>query len=201
MVARKETRRGSWPLESRRLARLALAVCAAFAFPNLELGQTLPLEYEMKATYLGKIPGFVEWPASEANGRKADFQFCAMGDYLFGTKLASEVQIATVGGRKIELRWTRKEHELEGCELIFFSRSETARYVKLLEAFKGKSVLTIGESKGFLEAGGIMEFSFENDRLQMNVNLVAARKANLKLDARLLALAKRVVTEQGAPGG
>jgi hypothetical protein len=30
---------------------------------------------------------------------------------------------------------------------------------------------------------------------------VEARKAKLKLDARLLALAKRVVTEQGAPGG
>jgi hypothetical protein len=35
----------------------------------------------------------------------------------------------------------------------------------------------------------------------MEVNLVAARKANLKLDARLLALAKRVVTERGATGG
>jgi hypothetical protein len=185
----------------RRLARWALAVCVAFAFPNLELGQTLPLEYQMKAAYLGKIPRFVEWPASESKDRKTAFQFCTMGDYRFGTKLASEIQIATVGGRKIELRWTHNEQELEGCELIFFSRSETARYVKLLEALNGKSVLTIGETKGFLEAGGIMEFSFENDKLQIDVNLVAARKANLKMDARLLALAKRVVTEHGAPGG
>jgi hypothetical protein len=85
--------------------------------------------------------------------------------------------------------------------VIFFSRSEAKRYGKILEGLKGKSVLTIGESEDFLEAGGMVELSFENDRLQLEVNLVAARNANLKVDARLLAMAKRVVTEHSTPGG
>jgi len=46
-----------------------------------------------------------------------------------------------------------------------------------------------------------VELSFEHDRLRMEVNLVAARSANLKVDARLLAMAKRVVTEHSTPGG
>ena len=106
-----------------------------------------------------------------------------------------------VSGRKIELRWVHKEQELDGCEVIFFSRSEEKRYGKILQGLKGKSVLTIGESEGFLEAGGMVELSFEKDRLQMEVNLAAARNANLKVDARLLAMAKQVVTEHSAPGG
>ena len=183
------------------LTRLMLAVCTAWACPGGAFSQVLSQEYQLKANYLRKIPSFVEWPPSAATSSKAAFQLCTLGDYPFGTRFAWEVRNASVGGRKMELRWAHEEQELDGCQVIFFSRSEAKRYGKILEGLKGKSVLTVGESEGFLEAGGMVELSFENDRLQIEVNLVAARSANLKVDARLLAMAKRVVTERGTPGG
>jgi YfiR/HmsC-like len=200
-ASREKTRRGLWPPEGRRLARLALAVCLALAFPCVEFGQARSEEYRIKAAYLGKIPSFVEWPPSAGITPKSAFQLCTVGYFPFGTRLASEVDGVTVAGRKIELRLLRRGQELHDCDMVFFDQSEEKYYQKMLESLQGKSVLTVGETKGFLEAGGIMEFRFENDRLQIEVNLVEARKAKLKLDARLLALAKRVVTEQGAPGG
>lgn len=183
------------------LNRLMLAMCAAGLFPGDVFSQVVSQEYQMKAMYLMKIPSFVEWPPSAGNTSKEAFQMCTLGDYPFGNRLAWEVGGVTVGGRKVELRWVHKEQELTGCEVVFFSRSEAKHYGKFLDGLKGKSVLTVGESDGFLEAGGIVELSFENDRLQMKVNLVAARNANLKMDARLLAMAKRVVTERSIPGG
>jgi hypothetical protein len=173
----------------------------AWVFPGDALGQVTSQKYQLIAKYLGKIPSFVEWPASAANTSKAAFQMCTLGDYPFGIRLAWVVGSVTVGGRRVELRWVHKEQELAGCEMVFFSRSEAKRYGKILQGLKGKSVLTVGESQGFLEAGGMVELSFVNDRLQMEVNLVAARSANLKVDARLLALAKRVVTEHSTPSG
>jgi len=201
MGAQKEASRGLSRAGKNRLARLALAVCLALLFPREEFGQTLSQEYQLKAAYLGKIPSFVDWPTNAANTNRTAFQLCTMGDYPFGLRLAQEVRNVTAGGRAIELRWVHKEQELEGCEMIFFSHSEAARYEKLLEGQRGKNVLTVGETKGFLEAGGIVEFSYENRKLRIEVNLVAARKANLKVDARLLALAKRVVTKPSTPGG
>jgi hypothetical protein len=183
------------------LTRLLLAVCTAWVFPGDVFSQAVSQEYQMKARYLRRIPSFVEWPPSAANTSKAVFQMCTLGDYPFRTRLAQEVGSVTVSGRRIALRWVHKEQKLDGCEVIFFSRSEAKHYGKILEGLKGKSVLTVGESEGFLEAGGMVELSFENDRLQMEVNLVAARSANLKVDARLLAMAKRVVTEHFVPGG
>jgi|SRR5271157_2397747 len=201
MGAKKETSRGLSRARGKRLARLALAVCTALLFPSEELGQDLSLEYQMKAAYMGKIPSFVEWPASAANTSKTAFHLCTLGVYRFGIRLAQEVGKVTVGGRKIELRLVSKEQELDGCEMVFLSQSEAKRYGKILECLAGKSVLTVGETSGFLEAGGMVELSFEHDRLRMEVNLVAARSANLKVDARLLAMAKRVVTEHSTPGG
>ncbi len=183
------------------LTTLLLAVCTAWVFPGDVFSQALSQEYQMKAMYLRKIPSFVEWPASAASISKTAFQMCTVGDYPFGARLAQEVGGVAVSGRRIQLRWAHKKQELDSCEMVFFSRSEAQRYGKILDGLKGKSVLTVGESLGFLEAGGMVELSFENGRLQMEVNLVAARSANLKLDARLLAMAKRVVTEHSIPGG
>ena len=201
MGAREEASRGPSGGRVKLLSRLMLVVCTAWLVPVDVLSQVLSQEYQLKAMYLRKIPSFVEWPPSAANTSKAAFQMCTLGEYPFRTRLAQEVASVTVSGRRIALRWVHKEQELDGCDVIFFSRSEVKRYGKILEGLKGKSVLTVGESEGFLEAGGMVELSFENDRLQMEVNLVAARSANLKVDARLLALAKRVVTEHSAPGG
>ena len=201
MGAKEEASRGPSGGRAKLLIRLLLAVCAVWPFPGHAFSQTLSQEYQLKATYLGKIPSFVEWPPDATSTRKAAFQLCTVGAYPFGTKLAQEVGGVTVGGRKIELRWARKEQELDSCEMVFFSRSEATHYGKILDGLKGKSVLTVGESEGFLEAGGMVELIFANNRLQMEVNLVAARNANLKMDARLLALAKRVVKDRSAPGG
>ncbi len=201
MGAREEASRGPSGGRVKLLTRLLLAVCTAWVFPGDVFSQAVSQEYQMKARYLRKIPSFVEWPPSAANTSKAAFQMCTLGDYPFRTRLAQEVGSVTVSGRRIALRWVHKEQKLDGCEVIFFSRSEAKHYGKILEGLKGKSVLTVGESEGFLEAGGMVELSFENDRLQMEVNLVAARNANLKVDARLLAMAKRVVTEHFVPGG
>ncbi len=180
---------------------MVLAVCLAFAFPSVEFGQARSEEYRIKAVYLGRIPNFVEWPVGDSVTRKPAFQLCTVGYYPFGTRLASEIDRVTVAGRKIELRLLRRGQGLDECEMVFFDESEEKYYGRMLESLQGKSVLTVGETKSFLNAGGIMEFSFENDKLQIAVNLVAARKAKLKLDARLLALAKRVIKEPGTSGG
>ena len=201
MGAKEHVCRGRSGGRVRLLTRIVLVVCMAWVFPGDVLSQVLSQEYQLKAVYLRKIPSFVEWPPSAAKSSKAAFQLCTVGDYPFGVGLALEVRGVSVGGRRIELRWVHNEQELDGCEMVFFSRSEAKHCGKILDGLKGKSVLTVGETEGFLEAGGMVELSFANDRLQMEVNLVAARSANLRVDARLLAMAKRVVTEHIAPGG
>lgn len=201
MGAREEASRGPSGGRAKLLTRMVLVVCTAWLVPGDVLSQVISQEYQLKAMYLRKIPSFVEWPPSAANTSKTAFQLCNLGDYPFGTRLAQEIGGFTVSGRRIELRWVHKEQELDGCEVIFFSRSEVKHYEKILDGLNGKSVLTVGETDGFLEAGGMVEFRFENNRLQMEVNLVAVRNANLKVDARLLALAKRVVMERSKPGG
>ena len=109
------------------------------------------------------------------------------------TFLAQLARSSSAHGRREEVRWVHKDEELRNCQIAFISRSETKRYTKLLQAVEGTGVLTVGETPDFLAAGGIISFTFENEALQFEVNLLAAESARLKISSRLLALARRIV--------
>lgn len=82
-----------------------------------------------------------------------------------------------------------------------FGGSNPRQVAKHLGALKGSSLITFGDTDQFLQAGGVVQFMDDNGRLQFGVNLLAARTAGIRIDARLLALAKHVVKPREATGG
>ncbi len=61
---------------------------------------------------------------------------------------------------------------------------------------KDLSVLTVADTKGFLESGGIINFLMEDKKVRFEINVTAAKKSKLKISSKLLRLAKRVVKEK-----
>ena len=50
----------------------------------------------------------------------------------------------------------------------------------------------MGDTKGFVEQGGMINFVLENDRVRFEVNHKAAEQAGLKISSKLLNVAKSV---------
>ncbi len=173
-----------------------LQVCLIWSWPVVAYGQNATAEYRMKAVYLRKIPSFVQWPERRGIERVAEgepMHLCVIGNYSFGLSLVQEAEAATTLGARMDVRYVSKGMEWKGCQVVFVSQSEQGRYGKILDSLRGKNVLTVGETSGFLEAGGIVELKYVNEGMQIAVNLDAARAAELKLDARLVSVAKRVI--------
>jgi hypothetical protein len=80
---------------------------------------------------------------------------------------------------------------------LFVSRSETPRLNDILEFLDGQSVLTVGEVDGFSVRGGIISFYLAHNRLQVKINLVAAKAAKLTISSKLLRQAEIVDAKQG----
>ena len=73
------------------------------------------------------------------------------------------------------------------------SRSLTADQQKAVIAkTAGKPVFVVGETPGFAEHGGTANIFADADRIAIEINTDAVRRAQLRVDARLLSLAKRV---------
>lgn len=177
--------------------RALLVLCLSFgAFSDasrLFAQDSVTAEYLAKANYIANFPNFVEWPSDPSRPGKFTFLVCVFGDYPFGTSLAESMRGATVDGRRTEVRWVRKPQELSSCQILFVSHSERKRYAQTLDVVRDLTVLTIGETPDFLEAGGILTFTFRDGKILFDVNLDAANKSHLKLSSRLLALARYVL--------
>lgn len=158
-------------------------------------------EYRAKATFLAAFPNFIDWPDAAFASEKAPFVICVFGGFSFGTSLAELTRGAMAHGRRIEVRWARKEQELPACHILFVSRSETKRYRSILKTVYAAGVLTVGATPDFLAHGGVIAFLVQDDRLQFEVNITAADEAHLTIRASMLVLARHVVRAETATGG
>jgi hypothetical protein len=175
-----------------------LLVCAALPVCSQE---SRAAEYRSKANFLATFPSFVDWPESAFTSVQSPFLICVRGDFSFGTSLAELARRASPHGRRVEVRWVHKDEDLRSCHIAFVSHSESKRYAKLLQLLEGTGVLTVGETESFFGAGGAINFSFDHETLQFEVNLIAADAAHLKISSRLLALARHVVGKAEAAEG
>jgi len=181
-----------------RMAGVCLAV-ASFLFPKASRPQaTVNAEYRSEANALSNFPNFVEWPAEAFASTQAPFLVCVYGNFSFGTVLSELTRRETVRGRRVDVRWVRKDNELKNCQILFISRSEQKHYAKILAAMRGAAVLTVGETADFAESGGIVEFAYEHDTLLFEVNLSSANEAHLKISSRFLSLARRILNSTEA---
>ena len=80
--------------------------------------------------------------------------------------------------------------DLEPSHILFISSSEKARLPQILVNLKGASVLTVGEMVQFAQGGGIINFTRRKNKIRLEINLDAAKRAGLKISSQLLKLAK-----------
>ncbi len=152
-------------------------------------------EYDVKAAFLYNFTKFVEWPPSALTER-GDFQLCVLGEDPFGRSL-EVVADEKVAGRRITLLRTPKLAEPAGCQILFISRSERARMHQILQDLQNAPVLTVADTGGFLDHGGIINFVLEGSKVRFEINQEAAERAGIKISSKLLQLA---VGAKGTPG-
>lgn len=183
------------------------AVLLGFLFASGFLGRAsiayaqeqFPAEYRIKAQYLANFAKFVEWPEESFAAGDGAFVIGVLGNYRFGISLSEAVSGKTVQGRKIKIRLLKPEDNLRECQIVFIGASARDRVAKTLTSLQRASVLAVGETEGFLEAGGTINFLVEQDRVRFEINLGSAKQARLKVSSQLLAVARNIRGDPRVP--
>ena len=61
-----------------------------------------------------------------------------------------------------------------------------------LQSARNASVLTISDTDGFIDSGGVIGLVYADNRIQFEVNLGAAQRAGLKIASQVLKIARVV---------
>jgi hypothetical protein len=144
-------------------------------------------EYQVKAAFILNFARFVEWPSDAISD--GTLVVGVMGDDPFGGAIDS-LNSNNINGRRLVIRRLKWGDNLRSCHILFVSSSEQNRVWKITESLRGASVLTIGEMPQFNQAGGIIKFIVENNKVRFEINAAAAGQARLKISSKLLALSK-----------
>jgi hypothetical protein len=187
---------GSKTRRMRCLSGIGLMICFLFFLPLSRLAAAEPpnmTEYQLKAAFLYNFIKFTEWPEHQLGSGSEPFVIGVLGKDPFGPVLDQVVQGETFRNKAVVVRRFSKigQAALES-HVLFISASEESQLRPILNLLEGKSVLTVSEINDFAERGGIIQLKTENNKVAFDINLEAARRAELVMNAQLLKLARIV---------
>lgn len=176
--------------------------CRAFSILSLSLiwllagrfahaQQAQPSEYQIKAAFLFNFARFVEWPKSAFATPTSPLVIGILGEDPFRDDLTKTVGNKAVDTHPVVTKEFRSVAEATNCHVLFISTSEKKKLPEILQSLKGTSVLTVAETDGFIEKGGMINFVLEGTKIRFQINKDAAASAGLKISSKLMTLASR----------
>ena len=159
----------------------------AFAVP-VAAAPTESLEYAVKATFLYKFAGFVEWPAAAFESASSPFTICVLGSDPVALLIDHAAAGQRVGERSIEVRHLQALAADSRCQILYVATSVPAAEAQ--NATRGMSVLTVTDSGGIASARSVVTFTIQDNRVRFDIDDAAAAENGLTISSKLLSLAR-----------
>ena len=152
-------------------------------------------EYRVKAAFLYKFGSYIEWPDRSFLRLDSPIAIGVTGADAVADELAQIVAGRSVNGRAVQVRKLRPGDPIAGLHVLFIGRAHGGRLAEILAAAKGLALLTVTESDEALELGSTINFVVVDDKVRFDVAPPPAESGNLKISARLLGVARKVVSK------
>lgn len=150
-------------------------------------------ESRIKAAFLYKFGGFIEWPAGSFPGPDASFVIGVLGDDAVAAELEELAAGRAMQERRLVVRRLREGEPLEGVQMLFVGDAQNARLAGIAVANEGRPVLIVSESESATTRGSMINFVREEDKIRFDIAPDAAERRHIRISARLLTVARRVV--------
>lgn len=172
-------------------ATLILLLSLALMPSGSRAQDTQPSEYQVKAALIFAFVKYVEWPAASFTKAQSPLCIGVLGDNPFGPDLEQTVHGKILNSRPLVVKQCQTLEEARQCHVLFIGTSENKRLQEIFDGLRGAHVLTVGETENFIKSGGMINFFREGNKFRFEINDAAAKKAELKIDSKLLGLGKK----------
>jgi hypothetical protein len=171
---------------------IAIGICLSMALgaSAQALDSSDSSEYLIKAGFIYNFAKLVGWPGNAFAQADSPIVIGILGTDPFGGIIDRILADKKVDARRFVIKRLKWGMEFKDCDILFVGASEAVHLEEVIRAVKGLPILTIGETPGFARRGCIINLIVEDNKVRFEVNLDAAKQADLNVSSRLLALAK-----------
>ena len=166
---------------------LALAALCAAALAHAQQAS----EAALKAAFIFKFAGYVEWSIATPQSADTPLVIAVSGADEVATELERLVPGRNINGRPVTIRRVRDE-PIRGMHVLFVGRGDPAARA-MVNAGRQQGALVVTETERGLELGSAINFVPLDDRIGFDVSLENAERAGIRISARMLAVARKVV--------
>jgi hypothetical protein len=173
-----------------RAARSAhLFAFALWLLAGAAAAQPVRLETQVKAAYLYKFAGFVDWPGDAFARPDSPLVIGVAGNDDLASQLEQVAAGRSVGSHPLAVRRLHRGDSAAGLHVLYVAGAEPGAWAGLLAGARGLPVLSVGEAES---SASMIRFLVVDERLRFEVALGQVGPSGLKISARLLAAAWRV---------
>src|SRR3972149_4547617 len=166
-----------------------ILMLALFAAPNTAKAEdesAQSLEYQIKAAFLYNFIKFVDWPEEKMADSNEPIIIGIIGKDPFGSAF-NPIKDDIIKDKKVvikrftgleELKKSGEENKskphpqveiIRKCYLLFICNSENKSLKETINLVQDYSVLTVADTQGFLESGGIINFVMEEKKVRFEI--------------------------------
>lgn len=185
------------PWQTARLLRAFAFVAFALALVaqhSWSQSVVAPRESSVKAAFLLKFASFVEWPAGTFARPGQPLVIGVADDDEFQASLELLVAGRSIEDRPVVVRRITESNGatvIAGVHILYLGPRRDSRLRETIESVRGPVLIVSSQPQG-LKAGSVINFSPDGGRVRFSVSLDAAERRDLKLSARLLAVAQAI---------
>jgi hypothetical protein len=150
-----------------------------------------PSETAVKAAFLTKFAGYVEWPTNFHLPSGAPASVCIVGADPFGRTIDDAARGQQVDGHPLTVKRYPGADGTDGCQVAFVQGNGAHGTADMLKALSGKPILTVTDGRAGPQRG-MIHFVVADGRVRFHIDQAAAARCGLQLSARLLAVALSV---------
>jgi hypothetical protein len=164
-------------------------ILALWLLAGAAAAQPARLETQVKAAYLYKFAGFVDWPGSAFARPDSPLVIGVAGNDELAAQLEQVAAGRSVGSHPLAVRRLHRGDPPAGVHVLYIAGAERGAWAELLAGARGLPLLTVGDADA---PGGMIRFLVVDERLRFEVALGQVAPSGLKISARLLAAAWHV---------
>lgn len=154
---------------------------------------TSPTEARVKAAFVFNFARYVDWPETAFADERSPYVVGVYGRSDLAEAIQETLRDKQVHARSVTLRrFSRAEPVGQPLHLLVVARGEPVDLRTIASSTPGAPVLTVGDSEGFCQRGGAINFFLEDGKVRFEMNLGVIEGLGLHVSSSLLRLARLV---------
>lgn len=160
---------------------IILALLFSFGFASLE--------DKVKSQFVGKISSLIKWSDSK---ERDNFIIGVYKANNISEELKKMYSTKKIKNRKVRIVDSQNITDFSNVNVIYIGLASYDEIIKIVNFAKKNNILTISDTKGFIDKDGVIQLFTISRRINIKINNTVAKSSKLEIKPILLKLAKDV---------